>query len=73
MCSTLQHSSMSYWYLFFGVKSNSYKINVLLIFWFSVYRCRGNIDFSKNHITQNFNLSPVTAMNFTSIRVWEFS
>ena len=67
MCSTLQHS-FNYCYQFFVSYLIRIKINVLLILWFSVYRCRGNIDFSKNHITQKFNLSPVTGMNFTSIR-----
>ena len=53
------------------VKSNSHKVNLLLILWFSVYRCHGNIDFPKNHIVPNFNLlSPVTGVNFISIPVW---
>ena len=57
----------------FRVKSNSHKTPVLLILWFSVYRCHGNIDFPKTLIVSNFNLRPVPGVNFTSIRAWKIS
>ena len=59
-----QHSS-TYMYLFLRFKSNLHKTQVLLIFWFSVYRCHGNIDFPKIQNITNFNLRSVTGVNFT--------
>ena len=55
--------------LVFRVKTNSHEIHVSLIL-FSVYLCHRNINFPKNHILPNFDLRPVTGVNFTSIRVW---
>ena len=62
--------SFRYWYQLICIKSNSHKIHVSLILWFSLYRCHRNIDFPKNQIVPNFNLRPVTGVNFTLIRVW---
>ena len=53
------------------MKSASRAIYVLLILSFSVYRCHGNIDFTKNYTKTNFNPKPITGVNFALIRLRE--
>ena len=43
--------------------SGSRKIDVFMISGFVVYRCHGNIDFSKITIITNFSLNPVSGEN----------
>ena len=50
------------------MKSEWRTVYVLLILSFSVYRCHGNIDFTKSYIKANFNPTAITGVNLTSIR-----
>ena len=48
----------------FLATSGSYKIDVFMISDFVIYRCHGNICFSKLTMIKNFNLNPVIGEDF---------